>query len=96
MWPAVIIVAGLLGWAGYWWLDRPPGDFKTLIKIHNGACFYLGDPLPRHAQLSVLELLREAGVKSGFIAITVAARVKFSRQIPPALHQRLRNVVLNP
>lgn len=96
MWPALIIVAGVLGWAGCWWLDRPPLHFKTLIKIHNGACFYLGEPLPRHVQLSALEVLHEAGVKTGFIAIIAEARIKFSRNIPLALHQRLRNVLLNP
>ena len=41
------------------------------------------------------EVLSDAGVTSGFIAITDADRVHFSRNIPAALRQRLRNVLLN-
>lgn len=42
------------------------------------------------------EILDRAGVKNGFVALMPNARVKFSYQIPKAIHQRLRNVVLNP
>jgi len=45
---------------------------------------------------SLFDILQEAQVKSGFIAITSEARVKFSRNIPEAIHQQLRNVLLNP
>ena len=41
------------------------------------------------------EVLAAAGVKSGFIAIMPDQRVRFSRSVPAAIHQRLRNVLLN-
>ncbi len=96
MGPVWIMVVGALGLVVYWWLDRPPFNARTLIKIHNGGCFFLGVPLPRHGQLAALEILQEGGVKTGFIAIMANSRVKFSRTIPARLHQRLRNVLLNP
>jgi hypothetical protein len=61
-----------------------------------GRCFVQGQAVPHHVLSSVAELLQAAGVKRGFIAITPDSRVKFSCQIPKAIHQRLRNVVLNP
>ena len=53
-----------------------------------GAIF---EPTREH----VSEILSEAKVSKGFIAITSDNRVKFSKQIPAAVHQRLRNVLLN-
>jgi hypothetical protein len=73
----------------------PPRDPETLIRIRNGGLFFLGQDVKPHAKMSVLEIIRESRVENGFIAITPGRRVKFSRSIPQAIHQRLRNVLLN-
>jgi hypothetical protein len=73
----------------------PPRDPETLIRIRNGGLFFLGQDVKPHAKMSVLEIIRESSVKSGFIAMTPGRRVKFSWSIPKAIHQRLRNVLLN-
>jgi hypothetical protein len=48
-----------------------------------------------HAREHLTEILSDAQVSRGFIAITPANRIVFSRNIPAAVHQRLRNVLLN-
>ena len=74
----------------------PPLNAITVLRIRNGGAFISGDSLPLHVKLSVAEIIHEAGLKKGFIAITSDRRVKFSRNIPTVIHQRLRNVLLNP
>lgn len=97
MWFSVVFSLALIGAMTPFWLGiLPPGNARCLIRIRNGSCFVSGESLPRHVMISVAELLHEAGVKKGFMAITPNARVKFSYQIPKAIHQRLRNVLLNP
>lgn len=92
----VICLMGLIGLALVVLRDRPPLNTKCLIRIHNGAGFVTGEPLPRHVMLSLIDILHGAQVKTGFIAITSEARVTFSRNIPEAIHQQVRNIVLNP
>ena len=92
----VICLVGMLGLAVFFLWNRPPLNPKCLIRIHNSAGFVSGEPLPRHVMLSLADILHEAQVKTGFIAITADARVKFSRTVPEKFHQRLRNLVLNP
>ena len=91
-----ICLIGLIGLGCFFLCDRPPLNPKCLIRINNGAAFVSGEPLPRHVMMSVADILHAAQVKTGFIAITSAARVKFSQNIPEAIRQQLRNVVLNP
>jgi hypothetical protein len=88
---AIVLVGGWLGWRRYF----PPLETKSLIRIRKGACFLSGEPLTRQTLMAVADLLHQGGVQRGFIAITPERRVKFSRQIPPHLHQPLRNVLLN-
>lgn len=92
----VVCLIGLIGLVVFFLRDRPPLNTKCLIRIHNGAGFVTGEPLPRHVMLSLADILHEAQVKTGFIAITADARVNFSRTVPEKFHQQLRNLVLNP
>jgi hypothetical protein len=96
--PVIIAVCliGLIGLAVFFLRDRPPLNTKCLIRIHNGAAFVSGEPLPRHVMMSVADILHAAQIRTGFIAITSDPRVTFSRNIPEAIRQQLRNVVLNP
>jgi hypothetical protein len=43
----------------------------------------------------ITEIVAEAGVKAGAFWVTADNRVGFTRSIPAAIHQRLRNVLLN-
>ena len=48
-----------------------------------------------HAKGQVLDVLKDSGISKGFIALTPGNRVAFSRGMPEAVKQRLRNVILN-
>lgn len=73
----------------------PPPYATTLIRISGGQLNVKKGRLRNEAEDSVADILREAKVSSGFIAITSEDRVKFSRSVPSAIRQRLRNVLLN-
>ena len=84
--------AGLLAvWLGF----VPPPYAATLIRIRDGELHVRRGRLHGLAREHVSEILRGAGVSRGFIAITSADWIMFSRQIPRAVHQRLRNVLFN-
>ena len=95
MWVGIIVVGAIVAL-----IVRvsflPPLNAITVLRIRNGGAFISGDSLPLHVKLSVAEIIHEAGLKKGFIAIASDRRAKFSRNIPPTIHQRLRNVLLNP
>ena len=97
MWFSIVCSLALIGALAPFWLGiLPPLNARCVIRFCKGRCSVQGNAVPHHVQNSVVEILQAAGVKSGFVAITSNARVKFSHQIPKAIHQRLRNVVLNP
>ena len=92
----LVVVGGLsVCWAAIscgWW---PPFYADTLIRVHQGKLLVRRGIVRAQARAHVLDLLREAGVSRGFIAIRAGNRVAFSRGIPAAIHQQLRNVLLN-
>jgi hypothetical protein len=73
----------------------PPPHANMLLRIRAGAIRATRGSLKPYAREHVTEILSEARVSSGFIAITPGNHVVFSRQIPTTVHQRLRNVLLN-
>jgi hypothetical protein len=73
----------------------PPPHASTLVYLRGGALDVRRGRLKPHAREHVMDILQEAGVSRGFIAVTSEDRVYFSNRIPAALHQRLRNVLLN-
>jgi hypothetical protein len=95
MWLAFLVAIVLLGgWLG-WRSQCPPLEAKSLIRHRKGEWVLSGEPLTRATLATVTDLLHQAGVQNGFIAILPERRVKFSRQIPKNIHQQLRNVLLN-
>ena len=97
MWLSVVFSLALIGVMASFWLGiLPPLNARCVIRIRTGRCVVRGHAIPPHVLSSVAEILQAVGVKNGFIAITSDSRVKFSGQIPKAIYQRLRNVVLNP
>ncbi len=73
----------------------PPFNAQIVVRIRHGSLVYEKGRLPGNAAEHVQAILRGAGVSEGYVAITAGQRVYFSRQIPPDVHQPLRNVLLN-
>lgn len=73
----------------------PPLNAKIIVRMCAGSLVFAKGRLQGNASEHVAAILREARVSDGFVAITSGRRVYFSRQIPPEVHQRLRNVLLN-
>ena len=73
----------------------PPPNARTLVRMNGGSIRVVRGSLRSHARDHVSDILTDAKVSKGFIAITSGNRVTFSRTIPSAIHQRLRNVLLN-
>jgi hypothetical protein len=73
----------------------PPWNATTVIRIRAGKIAMKRGQLRGQVRDDLEEVLGGAGVKSGFIALTSESRVHFSRNVPEAIRQRLRNVLLN-
>ena len=73
----------------------PPPHAKTLIRIQHGQLKVTRGKVRAQPREFVSDMLQQAGVQGGYIAITPGKHVAFSRKIPRSLHQRLRNVLLN-
>lgn len=72
-----------------------PLNSTTLLRISGGKLIIRRGRLQADARNHVSDMLRDAGVCRGFVAITSRNRIVFSRSIPSSLHQRLRNVLIN-
>jgi hypothetical protein len=93
----LILIACLLALAfGAVWLGFvPPPHASTLVRFHKGSVRVTRGTLRPHAREGVADILSGAQITRAFIAITPGNRVVFSWRIPPAIRQRLRNVLLN-
>jgi len=68
---------------------------RTIIRIRNGQIRVDGADLSQRAKEHVADVIRDAMIFSGFIRISARREVRFSREIPESVHQRLRNILLN-
>jgi hypothetical protein len=95
MWliPILCLVAGAFAAVSFGIV--PPPHASTLLRVQPGTIRVTKGQVKPFAREHVREILAEAGVARGFIAITHSNRVIFSRHIPESVHQRLRNVLLN-
>lgn len=96
--PLLVRILILVGLA--WWLlvgiGLLPSPFsRTTIRIRNGQIRIAGADLPSRAREHVADVVREAALQGGFITVSKARRVTFSRGIPEGIRQRLRNILLN-
>jgi hypothetical protein len=73
----------------------PPPSPKILIVFHSGKLHITRGQLRAQSREFVTDILQQANVAKGFIAITHSKRAAFSRSIPRDVQQRLRNVLLN-
>ena len=95
LWLILLLTAGLVPLAVRGLGNLPPGDAVTLIQIRAGTLHITRGKVSSLAKEHVLDIMSEAKVTAGFIAINAQKRVTFSRGIPGTIHQKLRNVLLN-
>ena len=87
----LLIVLSLLAiW--YFELLVPLGT-STLIRIRGDSLLVARGSVRSHTQAALTDILRPAGVTHGFICFNERQRIVFSRNIPPAIRQHLRNVL---
>src|SRR5436309_12580157 len=92
---SIILCLAVLAFAAVSLGFLPPPHATTLVYVRAGELRVARGRLLPYAREHVTEILFEAGVSRGLIALTPGNGVAFSRHIPSALHQRLRNVLLN-
>jgi hypothetical protein len=68
---------------------------ETHILIDDGTLRLRKGWVPARALAALADLLRDAGVSQGHITLTQDRRVAVSWHVPPALHQQIRNLLLN-
>jgi hypothetical protein len=68
---------------------------ETVVRFRAGKLSMKRGTLRSQVRDDLAEVLAVAGVANAFICINQEGRVSFSHSIPPTLHQRLRNVLLN-
>ena len=68
---------------------------RTVIRIRRGEIRVDGADPGARAKEHVADVIRDAMVMRGFIAISSRREVTFSRGVPPEVRQRVRNIRLN-
>ena len=68
---------------------------ETYILIDDGTLRLRKGWVPASVLSALSDLLRDAGVSQGHITLSRDRRVAVSWHVPPALHQQIRNVLLN-
>ena len=67
---------------------------ETCILIDDGMLRLRKGWVPARAMTALADVLRDAGVSQGYITLSPDRRVAVSWHVPPALHQKIRNVLL--
>lgn len=73
----------------------PPFHAAVVLRLRAGELRVERGSMRGEAAAHVAAILRDAGVRDGYVAVTRGHRVYFSRSIPTDAHQQLRNVLLN-
>jgi hypothetical protein len=68
---------------------------ETYILIDDGTLRLRKGWVPARVLSALADLLRDAGVSQGHITLSQDRRVAVSWHVPPALHQQIRNLLLN-
>lgn len=90
-----IVLLVLVGWLAIaLGFVAAPGS-RSVIRIRHGEIRVEGAELAPRAKAHVADVIRIEMVMSGFIAISPRGDVSFSRSVPNAIRQRLRNILLN-
>ena len=91
----LLVVTGIAAWILVLIGAIPSPFSRTTILIRDGQIRIRGADLPPRARDHVVDVIRETHLSGGFITVSSDVRVGFSRSIPEALRQRLRNILLN-
>jgi Protein of unknown function (DUF3634) len=67
---------------------------EAYILIDDGMLRVRQGFIPARAVAALADVLREAGISRGRITLSKDRRVAVSWHVPPALHQKIRNVLL--
>jgi hypothetical protein len=94
-WLLIVIAVAVIGLMVVILGFVPPPNAKVVIKIRNGQLVVTRGQLHTQPREFVAEILQQARVTRGFIAVAHSRRAAFSRNIPRVIQQRLRNVLLN-
>ncbi len=95
MWMAAVVVVLLAGYLAIEFRFFPPPWASVILTIRQGTVRLKKGRLPQQLQERVSEILAEEQIPHGFVAITNRQRILFSRRIPAATQQRMRNVLVN-
>lgn len=71
------------------------GSAHTVLELQQGKLKALRGSVKTGTRHRAEDLLKGARVQRGRLSICPGPRVVFSSEIPPELHQQLRNVLLN-
>lgn len=66
---------------------------ESVIQIRAGSAHGLKGKLVAGLLADIAAVAKEAGLAAGEIWIEASGKIRFSREIPEALHQRFRNVI---
>jgi len=90
-----VVAAAAIGWLAPMLGIVPSPWAATVVRFRRGRVMVTRGRLRPQVREDLTEVLGGFGVERGFIAISANGQVSFSRTIPPATRQRLRNVLLN-
>ncbi len=68
---------------------------ETYILIEDGMLRLRKGWVSQRGMTALADLLRDAGVSQGYITLSPDRRVAISWHVPPALHQQIRNLLIN-
>ncbi|MCX6873853.1 MAG: DUF3634 family protein [Verrucomicrobia bacterium] len=92
--PPLVGLLILLCLLAIWYFEWvPPLGAVTFIRIRSGSLHLVRGTVRAPVLSDLTDILRPAGVTTGFICINGERRIVFSRSIPAAIHQPLRNVL---
>jgi hypothetical protein len=90
----VVVLVALFVLAAWWW--GPAASAQFVVRIDDGAARLVRGKVAAAMLRQVEEICREHGVRRGEVYGRLwgrrRVRLAFSRGIPPACRQRLRNV----
>lgn len=75
------------------WISRALSALA--IEIGPGFTRCLKGKMPSHVLTDLSMLLSQNGISAGEIWLDGTGRIRFSREIPTHLHQRLRNIIVS-
>ena len=90
-----IAVGCLLAWVAVSAGLVPSPFCRVLVRVAAGEARVVRGALRAQQRMHLTDVIRESGLRGGFITLSSGNAVTFSLGIPGHLRQRLRNILLN-